>query len=168
MTATETFSASRRAFLRGRARQEAPLRPPWAIAEPAFLEACTTCGDCIAACPEHVLLTGDGRFPEFDPMLGECSFCNACADACEVHALDLASIGPVWMLRAQIADSCLARNGVTCFSCRDACGERAIRFAPAIGGALPELDLEHCTGCGGCVAVCPVSAISLAKGERDG
>jgi ferredoxin-type protein NapF len=168
MTAVETFSRSRRAFLRGRARQKLPLRPPWAVVEPTFLAACTACGDCIDACPETVLVRGDGQFPEFDPMQGECTFCEACADACEARALDLVSIGPAWTHKAQIADACLARNGVTCFSCRDACGEAAIRFAPALGGAVPELDLARCTGCGGCVGVCPVSAISLAEGARDG
>lgn len=144
------------------------MRPPWAIAEPTFLEACTMCGDCIRACPEHVLLAGDGQFPEFDPTLGECTFCGACADACESRALDLASVQPAWMLKAQIAGICLSHNGVTCFSCRDACGEGAIRFAPALGGAVPELDPARCTGCGGCVAVCPVSAISLVRDGCDG
>jgi ferredoxin-type protein NapF len=168
MTAVEAFSPSRRAFLRGRAPQEPTLRPPWAIPEPAFLAACTACSDCIDACPETVLVRGDGQYPQFDPLLGECTFCRACAEACEVHALDLAGIQPAWALTAQIGGTCLARNGVTCFSCRDACGEAAIRFAPALGGAIPQLDAGRCTGCGACVAVCPVSAISLAKDGCDG
>jgi ferredoxin-type protein NapF len=168
MTAAEAFSPSRRAFLRGRARQEPALRPPWAIPEPAFLAACTACGDCIGACPETVLVRGDGQYPQFDPMLGECTFCHACADACEARALDLANVQPAWPLTAQIVGTCLARNGVTCFSCRDACGEAAIRFTPALGGAIPQLDAARCTGCGGCVPVCPVSAISLAKAAHDG
>jgi ferredoxin-type protein NapF len=168
MTGVETFSPSRRAFLRGRAPPLPAMRPPWAIAEPDFLAACTACGDCVAACPENVLVQGDGQYPVFVPALGECTFCEACADSCEALALDPPSVQPAWNLRALIAGTCLARNGVTCFSCRDACGERAIRFAPALGGAVPELDLARCTGCGGCVGVCPVSAISLAEGARDG
>ena len=156
-------SLSRRAFLRGAPpAAPPPLRPPWALDEPAFLSACTTCGDCVAACPEAVLVAAaDGR-PVFDPGQGECTFCEACVTACEPHALDLSRVAPAWRLKAAIASTCLALNGVTCLSCRDACGETAIRFRPALGGARPELDPERCTGCGACVSPCPVSAIALA------
>jgi len=139
------------------------MRPPWALGEPDFLDACTRCGDCIAACPEHVLVRDAGRFPAFDPTLGECVFCEACVEVCAPRALDKAEVQPAWSLKARIASACLAMNGVICLACRDACGEAAIRFQPARGGAAPRLDDACCTGCGACVGICPVSAISLAS-----
>ena len=66
---------------------------------------------------------------------------------------------------ATIAAHCLAFNGVSCFSCRDACEERAIVFQPAIGGAQPLVVRGACTGCGECIEVCPVGAITLEAGE---
>jgi ferredoxin-type protein NapF len=57
---------------------------------------------------------------------------------------------------------CLARSGVVCHSCGDACPDRAIRFRPTIGApAHPELDPDLCTGCGCCVAACPAGAIII-------
>lgn len=64
---------------------------------------------------------------------------------------------------ARVGDGCLARCGIVCQSCRDACPEGAIRFRPKLGRvAEPEVDLAACTGCGECVAPCPVAAIEIA------
>ena len=63
-----------------------------------------------------------------------------------------------------ISDACLARLGVVCQACGDACPERAIGFALRRGGPpLPTLDEDRCTGCGACVPICPVGAISLSE-----
>lgn len=67
--------------------------------------------------------------------------------------------------RATIACTCLALNGVSCFSCRDACGEGAIAFGPSLGGAQPFLRSDACTGCGDCVDICPVGAITVRPPE---
>lgn len=67
---------------------------------------------------------------------------------------------------ATIGETCLARRGIVCRSCGDACPERAIRFPPLLGrAALPVLSLEACTGCGDCLPVCPVAAIALPAAE---
>jgi ferredoxin-type protein NapF len=66
-------------------------------------------------------------------------------------------------LKAAITPSCLALNHVVCSACAERCEVGAIRFQPALGAApTPAIDLDRCTGCGACVAVCPVSAITLS------
>jgi len=65
---------------------------------------------------------------------------------------------------ASISAHCLSIRGVTCRSCDDACGVRAIRFRPQLGGrSRPAIDPELCTGCGDCVPVCPVAALSIQE-----
>jgi ferredoxin-type protein NapF len=71
---------------------------------------------------------------------------------------------------ALIGDACLARAGVHCRSCGDACPESAIRFRPLPRRVpVPELLAVRCTGCATCVPVCPAAAITLgAEAARAG
>jgi ferredoxin-type protein NapF len=63
---------------------------------------------------------------------------------------------------ATIGEACLAKRGIVCESCRDACPEAAILFHPRRGGPfLPEVRPEACTGCGACITACPASAIKV-------
>ena len=72
--------------------------------------------------------------------------------------------GDAWPVKAEIGAACIAFEKVVCRSCGDACEVRAIRFRLRAGGmAVPELDAEACTGCGACVAACPVSAIAMEQ-----
>jgi ferredoxin-type protein NapF len=139
------------------------VRPPWSLAESVFTDRCTRCGDCATACPEALIVRGDGGFPVVDFSRGECTFCGACADACHAQAFDARDTAP-WSLTLTIADTCLAQRGVHCELCRDACPAGALRFRPRAPVPLPELDATRCTGCGACVAPCPVTAIALAPG----
>jgi len=149
---------SRRAFLRGGFNATPILRPVGALAEPSFLEACTGCGDCARACPEKILFRGDGNYPVLKSKRA-CTFCNACVDVCETGAL---SADMPWTWRAQADDTCLSRNGVQCRACQDHCEYDAIRFRLQPGGrSEPMFDADLCTGCGGCVAPCPVTSIHL-------
>ena len=160
---------ARRAFLKGVFHRRAPeaepepLRPPWTDAQHLF-DACSRCGDCLHACPEHILIAGVGGFPEVDfgAGSGECTFCGACVECCRSAVFE-PDRDPPWTVRAVISETrCLAAAGVHCEACRDACGETAVRFRPRLGGPpRPMLDPDRCTGCGACAAHCPADAITL-------
>lgn len=153
---------SRRGFFRGRPRPRAEIRPPWALAEPEFIDRCTRCNDCLKVCPTQILVVGDGGYPTVDFSLGECTFCGDCVTRCQPKALLRQPEQAAWPCKAAIGEDCLPRQGVECRVCGDFCEVRAIRFTPRLGGSpLPEVDTEKCTGCGACVAPCPVTAISV-------
>lgn len=154
---------SRRNFLRGKfSPRKSALRPPWAIPEDAFLDACTRCGECIRACPSHVVVDRDAGYPSIDFSFGECTFCGDCVAACKSGALRQRDGQPPWTARAAIGEDCLAQQRVECRICGDLCAAGIIRFKPQLGGSsLPLLDHERCTGCGACVAVCPTQAIKV-------
>jgi ferredoxin-type protein NapF len=150
-----------RAFV---APDDASLRPPWSRAAEAFDRACTRCGACVDACPTHVLRLADGRL-RVDYADGECTFCGACATACPEPAFDVtayAAKARPWNVVARIDGTCLARLGVACDSCGDACEAHAIRFRVHAGPVPdPRVDPQLCSGCGACVRVCPASAIAV-------
>ncbi|MCW8847693.1 MAG: ferredoxin-type protein NapF [Sedimenticola sp.] len=146
--------------------EDAPFRPPWALAEIEFVERCTGCGDCIAVCPDKLIVEGRGKLPQMDFNRGGCDFCEECLSVCKPAALqnDETSETPPWRIQASILSSCLSMNAVICRSCGEVCDERAIQFKLEVGGvATPLLDLDQCTGCGACFAVCPIRAVTLSS-----
>jgi ferredoxin-type protein NapF len=152
-------------FLRGDFRgARSVLRPPWACGEGDFIDRCTACGACISACVEHILVQGRGSFPTIDFQLGACTFCEACVRACKTGALNFAQASP-WPYKADFGDRCLAAmHHVVCQSCGDACDTYGVRFIPTFRGVPnPTLDIELCTGCGACVAVCPAAAVNVVN-----
>lgn len=159
------LGVSRRQFLRGDLRgSRACVRPPWALAEAAFVAACTRCDDCVAACPGSLITRGSGGYPEMDFSRGGCDFCGKCRSACIAGAFqpEPATRFAAWGHRAAIDQTCLAARGVVCRACGDHCEAGAIRFrlAPA-GRSFAQIDVTRCTGCGGCVSVCPVGALAM-------
>lgn len=67
-----------------------------------------------------------------------------------------------WTRLARVAAACLEYQGVSCRACGDACEAGAIRFNLHAGGqSLPRIAADTCTGCGACVSVCPVLAITV-------
>ncbi len=162
---------SRRQLLRGRLSAEhTPLRPPWAVAEEDFTANCSRCGDCIKVCPTTIIHKGDAGFPEIDFQRGECTFCGDCAAACPTGVLRrMDDEARPWRVKAVIQDACITYSGVMCQVCQEQCEAGAIAF-PLVAGRVPvpELDAGLCSGCGACVASCPVSAITMSQAITQG
>lgn len=155
---------SRRGFLGGRIARPTACRPPWALAEKDFLRACTRCNKCIEVCPTKIIASGDGGYPEVRFFQAGCTFCGLCREQCRDGALQLdrGTKAAPWLYQAVIGDQCLAQRNVECRICGEQCDAAAIRFSPRLGGPpIPEIDRQRCTGCGACVAPCPVGAVRV-------
>jgi len=161
---------SRADFLRGGFTSSAqPIRPPWAVSEPIFLDICQRSNDCIRACPENIIIKNTGGFPTIDFKLGECTFCKRCLENCPTGALELSddnskSVHSPWQLSVEISPICLSSKKIECRICLDQCEPEALQMKPTIGGPrAPTFNQNLCTGCGACVRPCPVNAIKVAQ-----
>ncbi|MDX7769867.1 ferredoxin-type protein NapF [Aeromonas caviae] len=165
---TDGVNLSRRGLFRGRlSAPKAGIQLPWSVSWDEFVAGCTRCGDCLAACPEQILIKGDGGFPTVDFHRGECTFCTECVSACQAPVFRPTTQTP-WEYVAHIEAGCLATAQVFCQRCQDSCEQQAIRFSPLLGRVpTPSIHAESCNGCGACVADCPVGSISigLSRGE---
>lgn len=155
--------SSRRSFLKGKFDADGQYAIPPPGTTPEFTDMCTKCSDCAKACPEGIIVREKDGSPVVDFNRGACTFCGECAEACTTGALSPARMGE-WPWKAWVGERCLSVQGITCRACEDACDARAIRFRLALGGrSRPLIDLDRCTGCGGCSHSCPVQAITLEK-----
>ena len=162
------------------------VRPPGALEEPAFLDRCIRCGECVRICStsgaglQHSVLEGGLESiwtPILKPMIGYCEYnCNLCGQVCPtgaIHPLPLEERQEMKMGTAHFDKTrCIPwYYGENCMVCEEHCPlpEKAIRFREAetltIDGQettvlLPYVDESLCVGCGICVNRCPV------EGER--
>jgi MauM/NapG family ferredoxin protein len=135
------------------------LRPPGAVSEHAFLEACTRCGDCARACPHDAIraaperLRDAGGTPVIDPVAAPCQMCEdlPCITSCETGALRSEAPAALGSARVQPLD-CLNRLSSTCNACIEHC---PVPGALAFAGDVPAVNESLCTGCGICQHVCP-------------
>lgn len=155
----------RRAFFRNMASRSAPLRPPFTTPEPDFAQACDGCGACLDACPDNIILADRFARPVIDFGRGGCTFCGACADACERGAFERGRAGRApWDVTVRAGDACLEARGIVCRACEGACEAAAIRFRPlGRGRARVAISEADCTGCGACIAACPVAALNPCR-----
>jgi ferredoxin-type protein NapF len=136
------------------------IRPPWSIPEPAFSESCDQCGHCIGNCPQKIVVPGIAGYPAVDFNRG------ACAESCTLGCFAPDRSAKPWHIAASVGPSCIEMQGVTCRLCQDACHLDAIHFRPQLGGGSAiTVDRAACTGCGACVAPCPVGAVTIAGSQ---
>ena len=139
----------------------APIRPPGARSEDAFLDLCTRCDDCVKACPEWVIRksAADGT-PTIVPAENPCIMCEGfpCIAACTTGALRMpdgrVSIG------AAVVDAarCYQAQGQPCDYCVKECPERPRAI---VAGSPPRVRVDLCTGCGKCAQICPPRAVRI-------
>jgi len=153
------FSADKRSLFKTAQSLSTDNLLPWIKDSQGFVANCTQCGDCISACPEKIISRGDGGYPNINFNLGECTFCGKCADSCEQPIFISTGQSP-WSKKAIITNQCLAFADIYCRSCAESCDSQALTFQPGLS-AVPQIDVNLCTGCGACVAPCPAQAISI-------
>ena len=156
-----SINLARRALFR-RKEQDNVVRLPWLKADLDFTDKCTRCGDCTTACPEQIIIVGDGGFPEIDFSVSECSFCKECVNHCKEDLFDLAQT-QAWPNKAIISNSCLNIGSVYCRSCAESCEFEALAFNfTTTTFVSPDVVFDDCNGCGACVSSCPVNAITVS------
>lgn len=149
------------------------IRPPGAIPEGDFLNACIHCGKCMKVCPTNglqpcVLEAGIAGLwtPRLVARIGGCEKnCSMCGQVCPTGAIrkldpeekTYARMGTAVIDRAR----CIAwEQDRVCLICDEACPYGAIRsLSETIRGATglrPFVDEGICTGCGLCEARCPI------------
>jgi MauM/NapG family ferredoxin protein len=149
------------------ARSGFELRPPGALPEDEFLDACARCFKCGNVCPNGCIKfhgTSEGARQAFTPYIKAreraCVLCGECAAVCPTGALkpfDANRQGWAESVEMGIArvnkGMCYSYHGRTCGACYQAC--------PLAGTAMkigvfetPIIQPEHCVGCGICEQAC--------------
>ncbi len=147
------------------------LRPPGAISERSFLQACTRCDKCINACPKdaiqrvpkkHGFLIMDT--PYIDPVKVPCVMCNdlPCIPACPDGALL-----PVPGGREEAKMGYAILDKKKCQAYGDTFCQQCVIDCPIPGAIIqkdqkPVIDKKTCTGCGVCVRSCSTVNIPVA------
>jgi ferredoxin-type protein NapF len=161
MQRRELFSFLSLAFKDPKPKEEKLVRPPYYSDEAVFAQECIQCeGKCGTLCQEQIIRIGEDKTPRLDFSKNGCTYCDACALACEFGVL---SVEAKHMIDAQIAierTKCLSHQGVMCFSCKDPCLEDAIIFHAMF---MPSIDYAKCTACGFCIGRCPTYAITVGE-----
>ena len=146
------------------------LRPPGAISEKQFLQACSRCDECIHACPKDAIQRAPKKMgflvyntPYIDPMRNPCVMCTElpCISACPDKALlpvqELTDVNMGYAILDK--KKCQAYGDTFCQQCVIDC--------PVPGAILqvkdkPVIDKNICTGCGVCMRSCSTVNIPLA------
>jgi len=152
------------------------IRPPGALPEEEFLQACTRCGECMRVCPTNALqpaLAEAGLEGWMTPVLvakiGPCvEHCTLCGEVCPTDALRRFTVEQKREdiklgLAVVDQDTCIAINGGRdCIVCQEVCSYSAVAFKDVWDEILgrnkrvPVVDEQKCTGCGICETECPV------------
>jgi ferredoxin-type protein NapG len=148
------------------------LRPPGAISERAFLQACTRCDKCIHACPKDAIQRVPKKMgflimdtPYIDPVKVPCVMCTdlPCIPACPDGALLPVPGGP-----ADVEMGYAILDKKKCQSYGHTFCQQCIIDCPVPGAITQNKDQQPifhkdiCTGCGVCVRSCSTVNIPVA------
>lgn len=144
-----------------------PIRLPYNRDKSLFETVCLSCEDkpCIRVCHEDIIKVLDDGSVFLDFSKRGCTYCDACAEACDKEVLILDE--ELDRIQAHIEldmTKCMAWKDIICSSCRDVCYDSAIKF---LGMLRPEIVYDNCTNCGFCIGVCPSYAISAAATTKE-
>ena len=148
------------------------LRPPGAITEKQFLQACTRCDKCIHACPKDAIQRVPKKMgfliagsPYIDPKKIPCVMCDdlPCIPACPDGAL----VPPPNMDRMEVKMGYAILDKKNCQAYGDTFCQQCVIDCPIPGAIIqkdekPIIDKRTCTGCGVCVLSCSTVNIPLA------
>jgi ferredoxin-type protein NapG len=143
------------------------LRPPGAIVESLFVDACQRCGRCVEVCPRQAIAPLDASFgasagtPAIRARQAPCVVCEGlvCTTVCPSGALLPLAVFDVLMGTAEVDRArCLSFQGEACRVCVDACPVPGALAAP---DGHPEVEASRCIGCGVCEHVCPTPIPSI-------
>jgi ferredoxin-type protein NapG len=142
-------------------KRVALIRPPGAISERHFLQACTRCDACIHACPKDAIRKAPKAMgflvmgtPYIDPIKTPCVMCDdlPCIPACEDNALLPVQLEEVNMGYAILnKKNCKAYSNIFCQQCVIDC---PVPGAITQKDMLPMIHKDVCTGCGVCARSC--------------
>ncbi|MDD2699072.1 MAG: ferredoxin-type protein NapF [Arcobacteraceae bacterium] len=139
--------------------KETIVRPPYFLNQFSFNKECQNCeGICANFCQEKIIVIMNDKTPKLDFNLGGCTYCDDCAIHCPTDVLNIENKQTIEVEIEINKEKCMSWHNTMCFSCKDPCLDDAIKFN---GVFQPIIDIEKCTNCGFCVAVCPSSAIDF-------
>ena len=148
------------------------LRPPGAISERAFLQACSRCDDCSNACPKDAIQKVPRKMgfiimdtPYIDPIKVPCVMCTElpCISACQEGALLPVPGGP-----ADVTMGYAILDKKKCQSYGHTFCQQCVIDCPVPGAITqnqeqqPIFHKDICTGCGVCVRSCSTVNIPVA------
>jgi ferredoxin-type protein NapF len=167
----------------GAARGEnAPLRPPGAVAEETFAGLCFRCGNCVRTCPSGIIhpdLGQAGVAGLLAPIIRYESrycieSCRSCMQVCPSGAIK--ELDLVHKRRYQIGEA-LVDGGIClltlekrdCDACARSCPFDAIKihWDEQLYVAYPLVDFAKCNGCGACEVACPCKDIKAIRVWRN-
>ncbi|MFT5377915.1 MAG: ferredoxin-type protein NapG [Candidatus Latescibacterota bacterium] len=141
------------------------LRPPGALSERPFLDACYRCGNCADVCPVDAIshYQGDEETlkgtPFINPETQPCVACDGllCMHSCPSGALVTTPLEQIRMGLAHLdQETCLRGDEQDCRHCIEVCPttEKALRVNAQ---GLIEVISQNCIGCGLCQEACPTT-----------
>ncbi len=164
------------------------LRPPGALNNDTFIQACIKCGKCVEVCPYDTLKLstptdnmGVGT-PYYTPRKVPCYMCTnyPCTEACPTGALHVDNLSQanenpdINNARMGLAvihkETCIAYWGIQCDACYRACPlmDKAIilekvknKVTGKHANLQPIINSDTCTGCGLCEKVCVVEKAAI-------